>query len=436
MLLRLFALILIALTLAACNTLLVTSSSSPESTAAAQPPTAIPASATSSATATPSSTYTPTNTPTPTSTTLSTATPKPSPTETSTASPTPTLAPADTETPTPEVPGGETPPSNEPVDGVTEAALNCWLDENCIPTPAPLLSRLETTENILLVGTDRRERSGGWRADTIMLVAIDWTTPRVGVVSFPRDLLITYPWGHKARINTVDVTGYAEHAEGAAGLWKQVFQHNFGVRLDHYGRLHRSGFVQIVDAIGGLDIDLPCEIWELAPGGGISDEYKVLYMPAGSQNMSGDDALKLVTYRYRGNDWGRRSRQQIVLMAIRDQALQLGLLPRLPEFIGILGKNFSSDIGVIDMVRYAKLGLDVDVENIKVTVLGPDETKKLDGTAAYLLEPKGDAVLQAVASTFDAEPIASQRSAKGVCPSRPSWADDYLSSLTGSSESE
>ncbi|MCP4169080.1 MAG: hypothetical protein GY759_24755 [Chloroflexi bacterium] len=408
--------------------------------ATAQPPTAIPASATSSATATPSSTFTatpnPTNTPAPTSTALPTETPEPSPTVTSTASPTLTLAPPDTETPTPEVPAGEAPPADEPVDGVTEAALNCWLDENCIPTPAPPLLQLENTENILLVGTDRREGSGGWRADTIMLVAIDWSTPRVGVVSFPRDLLIAYPWGHKARINTVDVTGYAEHTEGAVGLWKQVFQHNFGVRLDHYGRLHRSGFVQIVDAIGGLDIDLPCDIWELAPEVGVSDQYKVLYMPAGLQNMSGDDALKLVTYRYRGNDWGRRSRQQIVLMAMRDQVLQLGLLPRLPEFIGILGKNFSSDIGVVDIVRYAKLGLDVDMENVKVTVLGPDETKKLDGTVAYLLEPKGDAVLQAVASMFEAEPIAAQRSAKGVCPSRPSWADDYLSSLSGGSESE
>ena len=257
------------------------------------------------------------------------------------------------------------------------------------------------------------------------------------VVSFPRDLLIAYPGGEKARINTVDVTGYSEHESGAAGLWKEVFMQNYGIRIDHYARLHRPGFVQAIDAIDGLDIELPCEVWELAPKDETGEGYTVLYLPAGEQQLDGETALKLVTYRYRGNDWGRRSRQQMVLLAFREQALRLDLLPRIPELVRIVGRNFTSDIGVIDMLRYsARLATQVDTADVHARVLGPEETEVVEGIVAYLIVPKGESVNQAIADVFNAPSITAQRQAEGVCPPRPSWADEYLSSQGLPSASE
>jgi LCP family protein required for cell wall assembly len=287
---------------------------------------------------------------------------------------------------------------------------------------------LQNTENILLLGTDRRENDRSWRTDTIMLAAIDWESQRVGLLSFPRDLLIEYPWGEKRRINGVDFRGerVIDYPDGGFGLLRDVFQQNFGIRIDKAVRLHRSGFVELVDAIGGVDVTADCDLWELSPKPPGEEGYYVLHVPAGVHHFDGEDALKYATYRYVTGDWDRRRRQQVVILALREQALNLNLIPQIPHFLDILGRNFQTDINVIDLARYATFGLQLDMNNVRSKVLGRAETVKFDHpSGAYLLVSDGDKLFEAIRTIFDSPPIQEQVERPQGCPPIPGWAQDY-----------
>ena len=350
-----------------------------------------------------------------------------------TETPTSTVTPMPTDTPTetPTTAPTSTPESVAADDTPTPVptATPCSLEEGCYSTPAPPIAALENTENILLLGTDRRENDHSWRTDTVMLAAIDWENQRVGVLSFPRDLLVQYPWDEQRRINEVDFRGerIVDYPEGGFGLLTDVFQQNFGVRIDKVVRLHRSGFVELVDAVDGVDVAADCDLWELSPKPPGQEGYFVLHVPTGVHHFNGEDALKYATYRYATGDWDRRRRQQVVILALRDRALNLNLIPQIPHFIEILGRNFQTNINLLDLARYATFGLQLDMNNVRSKVLGRDETVKLNHpSGAYYLVSDGDKLFEAMQNIFDSAPIEEQVNRPQGCPPPPGWAKDYM----------
>ena len=394
---------------------------------------------------TPSSTDTPTNTPSTTPTPTATSAPiidEPAAeamlVKHKTATPTHTLTPTPTETATatPTPPPTAPPIPEDPLTS-TPTGIPCSSDAGCDPTPVPPVAVLENTENILLLGTDRRENDHSWRTDTIMLAAIDWENQRVGVLSFPRDYLIEYPWGEQRRINEVDFRGerILDYPGGGFGLLKDVFQQNLGIRVDKAVRLHRSGFVELVDAVGGVDVTADCDLWELSPKPPGQEGYFVLHVPTGVHHFNGEDALKYATYRYATGDWDRRRRQQVMILALRDRALNLNLIPQIPHFLNILGRNFQSDINVIDLARYATFGLQLDMNNVRSKVLGRHETVKINHpSGAYYLGSDGDKLFEAIRNIFDSPPIQEQVERPQGCPPAPGWAYDYMTPTPSSEQ--
>ena len=365
----------------------------------------------------PAVTSTPTSTPTPTPTIT------PSPTLTPTPSPTPTATPTLTAreqayryiTPTPDV----------------TLFQSCMLHPDCTPPPADPIKRLENTENLLFLGTDLREGWTAWRTDTIMLVVIDHELNQIAIVSFPRDLYVYSKTFGKRKINVLDSLG-EEHGEnkGDFQVIKDAFAYNFGIRIDHVVRVHRNAFVQFVDAIGGIDVVLDCDLWELAPKG---KDYEVLYLPAGKHHLNGEEALKFATYRYRTADWGRARRQQAVMAAIKEQSMQLGIITKAPEIWNIIKNNVSADIGFLDMLRYAKYGLNLDMQNIHSHVFSNRELQhaKLPENGAYVLFPRtDDSISEVMENIFAYISIKKQGSHPEGCPPPPDWAEEYLASVT------
>ena len=308
----------------------------------------------------------------------------------------------------------------------------CMLDAECTPPPAPPIERLQHTENILFLGTDLREGWDSWRTDTIMLLVIDHETDQMAVISFPRDLYVYDPKIGKRKINVLDNLGEKYgYNEGAFKVIKDVFEYNFGIPIDHVVRAHRGAFVEFVDAIGGIDVTLDCDLWEISPkdDGG----YYVLYLPAGVHHLDGETALQFATYRYRTSDWGRARRQQAVLAAMKNQALQLGLLTKAPELWNIVKRNVSSDIGFLDMVRYAQYAVNLDMGNIHSHVFSNRELTytNLPENGAYVLFPKEEhSFSDVLENIFAYVPISVQGTHQKGCPPTPDWADDYLASLT------
>ncbi|HIQ04687.1 MAG TPA: LytR family transcriptional regulator [Anaerolineae bacterium] len=241
------------------------------------------------------------------------------------------------------------------------------------PTPSatPLPPPITATENILLLGSDQRPKEKMWRTDTIMVVAIDWTGQRVGVLSIPRDLYVEFP-AHLGtrRINTADYWGTVKkYPGGGIKLLQDVISSTLGIPTQHYIRIQMQGFPRIIDAVGGVTVTLPCPLYEFAPDGKDPNKLILWELPAGPQYLDGKTALKYATFRYRTSDFDRARRQQQLLLAVRDKALQLNLLPQLPTLLQALQDTYSTDLSLLDIVRLAGLAMRIRPENVHGRVL-------------------------------------------------------------------
>jgi LCP family protein required for cell wall assembly len=125
--------------------------------------------------------------------------------------------------------------------------------------------------------------------------------PYVGMLSIPRDLWVTIPGIGMNRINTAHFFAEAQETGSGPAATAQTIQHNFGVDVHHYIRLHHMGFHEVIDVLGGLDIILP------APMSGYDE---------GSIHLDGEQALAFVRDRTGSDDFSRMKRGQIILTAL------------------------------------------------------------------------------------------------------------------------
>ncbi len=223
--------------------------------------------------------------------------------------------------------------------------------------------------NILLLGTDQREDEKGLptRTDTMILVTLDPVSRSAGMLSIPRDLWVAIPMSQvgEERINSAHFFGdYFKYPGGGPALAKRTVALNLGVPIHYYARVDFKGFERIIDSIGGINIDVEKPIRD--------DEYPDgsygimrIFIPAGLQHMNGQTALQYSRSRHSENDFGRIKRQQRVLLALREQGLQLGLLPKLPWLITTLKDAVSTDIPPKEALVLAQLAAQVDVGNIQ-----------------------------------------------------------------------
>lgn len=232
------------------------------------------------------------------------------------------------------------------------------------PTPTPIFAAQLPPDviNIVLLGSDRRGSSGPWRTDTIILVSIDRWNRTVGLLSIPRDLWVYMPEVGYGRINTADFFGDLHKVRGGGtALVKRTIEYNLGFPVHRYARIDFGGFVKIVDALGGLDIDVDCAI---------NDPYTKTYFKAGVQHMNGTTALMYARSRYSTNDFDRSRRQQKVLQAIWKKVLERGLIPSLPILWGTLRDTVQTDLGIAEMLTLGYLGARLQPQQIRTQVLG------------------------------------------------------------------
>lgn len=242
------------------------------------------------------------------------------------------------------------------------------------PTPHPPASPLPwpKTLNIVLLGSDQRGSARG-RTDTMIIVAIEPETKKVGVVAVPRDLWINLP-GYANRINTLDMVGGPEFV-------KQALRREFGLPIHYYARLNFDGFVKAVDAIGGITVDVECRLYET--GG----ELGTVDIPAGSVQIDGQTALAFARSRKTTSDFDRMRRQQAVLLAFRKKLLSPEMLPRLPELVTALSKMVETDIPLQTLLSLARLGVEIDLKDVRGFML--------DERVVHGINENGAAVQQA-----------------------------------------
>ena len=270
---------------------------------------------------------------------------------------------------------------------------------------------------ILLLGIDQRESEAGQpsRTDTMILATIDPVGKTMGLLSIPRDLWVAIPGLSKPldeRINSAHFYGdLYKYPGGGPALAKKTVQYNLGIPVQYYVRLDFKGFEKIVDALGGVTINVEKAIRD--------DEYPdanfgtiSIYIPAGLQHMDGETALRYVRTRHVDSDFGRTRRQLQFLIAMRDQALKLNILPKLPSLISQFRDSVKTDLSANEIIALARVASQVESENI--TSRSIDEkmiTPWLTPQGGDVLIPKREEIKKLVEEMFG--PVAQATAEPG-----------------------
>ncbi|HUG14224.1 MAG TPA: LCP family protein [Thermomicrobiales bacterium] len=219
--------------------------------------------------------------------------------------------------------------------------------------------------NILLLGVDNRDgEDDPIRSDTIIVVRVDPTNKSVTMMSIPRDLRVYIPEFRTDKINAAYPLGeFYEVPGGGVALAAQTIEANFDIRIHYFITVDFTGFRSIVDSIDGVIIDVPASVKDDQYP---NETYGVtrVYFPTGLQHMDGATALRYVRTRHGDNDIARGERQQQVLLAIRRQALNLGLITRAESLIRETGNSVRTDLNFNQLLALANVGRQIESGSI------------------------------------------------------------------------
>ena len=155
-------------------------------------------------------------------------------------------------------------------------------------------------------------------------------------------------------------------------LLKQTVQYNLGIRVHDYLAIDFNTFITIIDAIGGVQIDVPYAISDTSYPD-MNYGYDPFYIQAGLQQLDGKTALKYARTRHGDSDFNRAERQQAVLYAVRDRVLSLDMMPQLiaqsPTIWNAISDGVSTGLTFDQMIQLVWYLKDIKRENIKAGVI-------------------------------------------------------------------
>ena len=292
------------------------------------------------------------------------------------------------QSPTFSTSGDNTSLSQDNTSGDTAIDPTTNLDPITIDEIPPWSGRERVT--ILLLGVDNRcEETGPDRTDSLMLVTVDPVGKTAGILSLPRDLWVEIPGFGVDRINNAHFFGeVSSYPGGGPMLAQETVAATLGVQIDYYITVNFDAFRDIVDLLGGLDIDVP----EAIDDPNYPDNcygYDPFQIDVGSQTLSGTQALKYARTRATdGGDVDRAERQQTVVLAARERILRQfpSLIVQAPALWQTLDANVRTTLTLDEALQLALLVQEIPKENIRQAVI--------DYNYVYPeYTPQGDAVL-------------------------------------------
>lgn len=197
---------------------------------------------------------------------------------------------------------------------------------------------------MLIMGVDNREGEVRARSDTLMVARIDPQEQSVSLVSIPRDTRVVIPGHGTNKINNAN-------ALGGPALVIETVKDLTGLPISHYVGVDFNGFKELVDALGGVTVDVPQTIVDPKAGDYDPAAYKIY---AGEQTLNGAQALTFVRSRnFPDGDLTRVENQQLFLRAILDEALQIGNALRIKSIIDAAVNNVTTDMSVGELLKLA-----------------------------------------------------------------------------------
>ena len=258
----------------------------------------------------------------------------------------------------------------------------------------------------LAMGLDYRDwvqNDGTPRSDTMMLLTYDPSTKYSGMLSIPRDLWVAIPDHGYGRINTAYSMGEGEHLPGVngkpgggAGLAMRTVELFLGIDIQYYAVIDFYGFIEFIDTIDKLAINVRDDI-TVDPLG----EGNTVHLRAGVQDLDGATALAYARYRYtEGGDFERAQRQQDVIMALLEQMqwqLPELLATKSDQLFACVQRAIKTNLTMSDMLKLAWTVVDLNTWYVKRAVIAPPEQvlydKSTDGQ--QILVPIPDKIREA-----------------------------------------
>lgn len=241
--------------------------------------------------------------------------------------------------------------------------------------------------NILLLGIDRTpEGSLAGRSDTIVLFSINPAAHYIGMLSIPRDLWVSIPGHGENRINTAHFYAEAESPGTGPAATAQVIRQNFGVEAPYYLRIRFDGLTDLIDTMGGVDIDLP---------------YATAGYTPGRHHLNGVEALAFARDRKGTDDFFRMQQGQLLIKAIINQVLFPSTWSRILSVPGIFDNFVDTNIPIylFPGITFGFLLIgpqNVDSQTISRDMIQPTIT---EGGADVLL-PKWDKIRPMILEIF------------------------------------
>jgi len=256
--------------------------------------------------------------------------------------------------------------------------------------------------NILMFGVGGGEHEGKDLTDTIIVASINHENSSIGMLSLPRDLYVKSTAGDM-RVNKL--------YEAGKNKWDSMEGLNFArdtignildIKLQYVVKVDFEAFTKIVDAIGGIDLYIENEINDpMYPKDGTFD-YETFYIAKGFQHLDGTTALKYARSRKTSSDFDRSSRQQEVMLAIKDKIQKEQIISKrslLREAYYSLTEHVETDMSFGEMLTFAEFGAKLDAKSVSMSTLNDEPNFKggllyvpvrdLYG-GAYVLLPAGD----------------------------------------------
>jgi len=249
------------------------------------------------------------------------------------------------------------------------------------------------TMTILLVGSDQRGTSYLYGlADSIHIIRIDFSKPGLMMIDFPRDLWveipdisehhgITHGKLNQAYLYGNPGMGYYDGPGEGPGLLARTLDLNFGLRVDHYVALGTQTFVNMIDAVGGVDItvDTPIDL-----SYGVKDPGPEYFLSVGTHHLNGERALLLATNRI-PSTFQRMKYQKIILTALRNQLLSRDMIPKLPKLVAQFIDSVQTDLSPRDINNLICIAEAIPKENIQA-----DSFPQAMFTASNIYDPYRD----------------------------------------------
>ena len=226
---------------------------------------------------------------------------------------------------------------------------------------------------VMIMGVDERDGDVG-RSDTLMIAAVDPKQKQASLLSVPRDTRVKIKGHGFDKVN-------AAYAYGHEKLTQDTIENLLGVSIDHYVIINTKSFAKIIDALGGIDIDVPKRMHYEDPyddDGGLLIDFH-----PGMQHMDGAKAITYVRYRDEEGDLGRIRRQQDFIKACIDKMVSPAIIPKLPGIIREVMGSIKTDLSFRQLLELAGTLKESKSNGLKTNMV-PGRPLYIDGVSYWI----------------------------------------------------